>query len=654
MYPFTKNRTLGIWIFLAFHLLIQQRSAAQEHVAGTWSGTISMDSHWTGITGTRETKITLLIVDNSVTGKVENHEKASIEGKQLARTDCMGTGKGELKQVQFEASGHYSIIVSPPGMHCTTISYLGAPDEENDGNLQEITVANEPTPSNRNVLSGSRAEKIQSPPELGEGTTIITWTLQAKTNAELIVTPDNYDSWLPEAGRDELTKGNLMKVDLKLVSTNGKPLAVKATSFELTLSNTSTEPGITINYPVSPKADQLPDLRFLKADIAESLKEDQLLTIPCKDGLTGKASIGSYDGGGWSTLSVVAVLDDDTRIRGHLRNPQGDIDICIPKRDPAGKIATAWLKAHGNHGETDDDDHSPDNLHDGDGLSAYEEYRGVIAVVKDNGVYKEKFQRLDPDKKELGVWMKKTDLPLFSEGFTMLENAAGIKVISLIDDEMGADRLFNRNKKSANIDSQYVENLVNERLDGPVGGENRPLTEKPKIPKESEKVVIDIHKIDSIYSTEVAALRKFNLRMPYTKNEDIANTVAHELAHGIGAVHHGPPTLGIPNITISNTTDYRVYDIDGNDITKVGFQVDGLIGRSGNEESGDTSCIMTYTHYYQWVHRADKGTLDYYAIPLLPVGKKFCKSTDGTGINKNDHYFGNGTVGNCIGTIRFK
>ncbi|MEO6613638.1 MAG: hypothetical protein ABIT05_12685 [Chitinophagaceae bacterium] len=655
MYSFRKNRQVRVWIFLAICLITQQRSAAQEQVAGMWSGTITMQSHWSGMTGTREVKISLSISDNIVSGTVEVHEKAILGGIHMADTDCMGSGKGQLEKVQFEASGHYSISVFPPGMHCITTSFLGAPTEENDGKLQEVTVTSEPTPKNRNILSGSKTEKIESPPELGEGTVTTVWNLQAKTNVELIVNPDNYDNWLPEAGKDELTKGALMKVNLKLKSTDGKPLALKAKSFELTLSNTSMEPGITINYPISPATDQLPDLRFVKADIAESNKADQSLTIPCTDGSTGKASIASYDGGGWSTLSVVALMEDSTRIRGHLLVSQGDIDICIPKRDPAAKIATSWLQAHGNPGETDDNDHSLGNLNDGDGLSAYEEYRGVIAMVKENGVFKEKFQRLDPEKKELGIWMKKKVMPIFLEGFGILENAAGIKVISLIDNEMGADRMFNRNNKSANIYKQYVEKLDTGSLGGIAVGENRPSTDKPKIPKQSESVVIDTAMLTSAYATQAAALRNTHLRMPYTLKEDIANTVAHELAHGIGLVHHGPPTLGIPNITIpQNSKDYHVYDTYGHDITRPGVEINGLIGRPGNDESGDTSCIMAYTHYYQWVHKADKGTLDYYAIPLLPVGKTFCTSLVGTGLNKNNNYFGDATAGKCIEAIKFK
>src|SRR6185503_4125896 len=106
--------------------------------------------------------------------------------------------------------------------------------------------------------------------------------------------------------------------NLKVRSTNGQPLRVRVRGFELTLKNTSIEPGITINFHVSPRANQLPDLRFLPMGMGESISEDQSLYIRCNDGSTGYVKIGSYDGGGWTVLSAVAILENDIRLQGHL------------------------------------------------------------------------------------------------------------------------------------------------------------------------------------------------------------------------------------------------------------------------------------------------------------------------------------------------
>src|SRR5258705_642788 len=140
-------------------------------------------------------------------------------------------------------------------------------------------------------------------------------------------------------------KGSIMTINLKLQGKNGKPVKVIAESFELTLHNTSKEPGTTINYPVNPDADQLPDLRFLMHPGIESIEEDQSITVGSPDGITGKALIASYDGGGWTILTVEAILKGNPkRVLGHLLVPNGETDIRIPKRDPNSKIAESWLK----------------------------------------------------------------------------------------------------------------------------------------------------------------------------------------------------------------------------------------------------------------------------------------------------------------------
>src|SRR6185436_17719138 len=127
------------------------------------------------------------------------------------------------------------------------------------------------------------------------------------------------------------------------------------------------------------------------------------------------AKINSYDGGGWTTLTVKAKLDNNTEIEGHLINPGGVTEIQIPKRDPGKKIALAWLNANGDPAEMDDKETTKGEQYNGDGLTAYEEYRGVISEGK--------FKRLEPQKKELGVWMNRSEFPLFEIGLEWFQDA---------------------------------------------------------------------------------------------------------------------------------------------------------------------------------------------------------------------------------------
>ncbi len=269
--------------------------------------------------------------------------------------------------------------------------------------------------------------------------TTYSWNLhQGPVDAQLIVTPVAYDIWMPKASPDELRKGSVMDIKLNVQGRNRGNPSLKAVRFELHLNNTSKEPGTTLNAPLNTSSNQLPDIRFLQHSIGESIDEDQFIKITCEDGKTGTATIASYDGGGWTTLTAVAILEGGIRIEGTLLTPAGIKEIPIPKRDPASHIATAWLTANGNPGEMDDKESKTGNPNMGDGLTAYEEYRGVITQGE--------FRRLKATEKELGVMVKRAEADQFEEGIKWLENASGLTVIRFDETEIGADRRPNKNR----------------------------------------------------------------------------------------------------------------------------------------------------------------------------------------------------------------
>jgi hypothetical protein len=141
--------------------------------------------------------------------------------------------------------------------------------------------------------------------------------------------------------------------------------------------------------------------------------------------------------------------------------------------------------------------------------------------------------------------------------------------------------------------------------------------------------------------------------MPFTLNESIAFTIAHELGHGIGLDHHGPPSSEIPRI--ARKEDSARFQVYGTNFRRVlidaPFEIERRIGVKGNESSGDLSCIMVYTNEYKWAFTNNGGILIYEAVPLLPLGSRLCTSNEPTGINTKG-YFGAATHGNC--RSRFK
>lgn len=650
-----KNLSLLILAFL-FSILTRTFGQNYADVQGTWSGNATLVEKLSGEFWTSERHIVLNITDNKVTGTVKYSGDVKI-GPAVGHDECFGAGSGELISVNIRTwDSTYDINMEGP--ECKLVAGGG---NSGDG-LTGIGISNKRLQVTGNqlntiVLSGTETT-TRTVEGMGEFTRTITWHLVASVDAELIVTPigmdkkgvqKSYNDWLPEPGTDETTKGSLMKIGLKLQSKSGKPLKYKAQSFELKLSSTSREPGITINYPVRPAANQLPDLRFVPLPIAESDNEDQSITVTCKNGTTGEAFVASYDGGGWTTLTAVAKLEGGIYIEGHLQ--AGDTNILIPKRNPALHIAEAWFKKYGNPGEMDDKETSAGNNYNGDGLTAYEEYRGVIA--------QEKFKRLDPGKKEVGIDVVKNDLPFFSDGIKRFEKATGLTAVIFHQDlnEIDADRRMNKNGITNHSYDQYVLRLDKSVIPSSAVGK---AYGGPGTPAKTRLVVVDYTKIQNEYGVWQGIAREMNMPMPFTLKEQLASVIAHELGHGVSCWHHGR-TGTVPKDTTVPVGDavYRIFSQNGRPEIGRPYPLKGDFGIKGSQESGDISCIMTYCPYYDWAYKTNGRERFFYRVPLLPLGNKICNSGQGTGINKkdvagNNNYFGDASFGNCEAQINLR
>jgi hypothetical protein len=306
-------------------ILFSGKAIAQnnDNVQGTWNGTASSVEKYAGALGTSERYIEVTIKDNVVTGTHKYIGDAIIEGKHLGHDECFGSGPGELSSLYIKTwDSTYSIGITSP--ECKLVAGGGNSGTGGTGigiSNQRLQIKNNQL--NTTELSGTFVNEKDLGGDLGKYTETVTWHLVRSLDVELIVTPigydpegiqETYDNWLPEPGKDETSKGSYMKIMLKLQSKSGKPLKYKASSFVLRLQNTSREPGITINYPLSPRAKQLPDLRFIPLVVAESNNEDQEDTISAKNGITGEIFIASYDGGGLTTLNAEAVLTEGIHI----------------------------------------------------------------------------------------------------------------------------------------------------------------------------------------------------------------------------------------------------------------------------------------------------------------------------------------------------
>jgi hypothetical protein len=67
--------------------------------------------------------------------------------------------------------------------------------------------------------------------------------------------------------------------------------------------------------------------------------------------------------------------------------------------------------------------------------------------------------------------------------------------------------------------------------------------------------------------------------------------------------------------------------------------------------------MLNYYPYFNWGYTTGIGGANIFnQEPLLPLGKIFCKSKKGTGINATQLYFGDAdaTKGNCLGQIKLR
>ena len=637
-----KSQLFFISIYLLIFFCMKPERSHSQDIAGKWSGTMTMEITSRSEVGTYHCKVNLIIVNNQVTGSVESYG----EGK-TGTTTCSGSGKGELWRVAFSPEGTYDLQAISPVYTCiNTSSIPGVPSDTSVAPNGLDLIANDNSiEGSRSVLVGSRTETYNMA-GMGEQTTSVTWNLTGPVDAVLIITPNNYDNWLPEPGKNEFMKGSVMTISLKLSDGYGQPPKIKARSFELKLSNTTSEPGITINFPLVPGSPGLPDLRFIGRLDAESPGKAQTINISCRDGMTGEAYIGSYDGGGWTTLTVEAILENSTRIKGHLLVPGGIQEIPIPKSSPGSKIGLAWLNANGNPQDMDDIETSAGNTNDGDGLSAYEEYRGVWIEGE--------FRRLDPQKKELGVWGKRNDISLFFDGFKWFENASGIKILKFDENEIGTTKRLNKNVATAHIYDQFVLKLERNSLPD---GEFGKTFDGHGIPSSINKIIIDIDQAARKYQNTVRYYNTLNIPIPYTFGEFVAKTIAHELGHGVNIDHHGPSgtpinlnaTVSVPNPML------HVYLTTGEELTDPRYHLYGSAGRAQEQASGDISCLMNYLPGYDYSAKDINGVLHFYMVPDdLHIGSIFCTSQAGTGININPNYFGNAPNGKCQSRIKLK
>lgn len=435
------------------------------------------------------------------------------------------------------------------------------------------------------------------------------------------------------------------------------------------LPGTSHEPGYCLNYPLQNAGNEI-DLKFdpIMQHISW-LKSYSDTMVSSKDyhGDQFTATLTSYDYGSYGTLQATVKFETLPDQYAHFKNDK-KIEIPLPKDDNHNHIADYWEETAGilskNYPADWDDEQQSGNDNNGDGLTLYEEYRGVIA--------KGKIKRLSPDKKDIIIGNTSSDNLDAAIGYFQRGTGNSISPVELVaGKELPTDEaIVNKNSSAYKKGDQYGIILKREPISADKGdavlgqvmvkdgippnlppGSHIPTEPTARNPKEVNHLAIN--------TAAVVGAAQF----PYA--------FAHELAHCLNVQHHG----NAPSVQLSTMDHYAVdgqfVDEDNKPVSAAFLQAfkthvyQGVpppvyAATPGSQASGNVRCIMCYNQDYEYSFpKGQRSTILINCNLQYPNGTIFCTDKAGTGRNDKDQkpcsVFGDATDGgNCVGQFQVK
>jgi len=573
-------------------------------------------------------------VDMEYKRKVDESTEAAIEGMEnkVVRDYFISLINGlENQNYETGLAAGIGILSGNQSVLNNILSYIDLAQNRDEPKL----------PKNPTTLTGEEFDEISN--------TKMSWRVSPGKKEEveyfLAVSDEaEYSNYLPDPEK---------YLAFKIYSKSKNPMPV---TVKVKLTDVSTEPGTCLNS--KDHNNNKPDLSFdLENSSTRFYLVDSTTAQSIEEVTSAEISILAKDYGAFGKLSAEIFYDGKWQ---SIKTEDNKTEIKIPEDENDNFIADKWEKDNGIYGKNlrsnNDDEDKPklDGLN-GDGLSVYEEYRGVIS--------KGQHKRLDPKFKDLIIENNIGDI--ISGGLQLFESASKIKVTELKNGEMPQDRIVNYNNQTGHKMDQY--GIIINRKGGGGGdhiqGEALPDNIFHKTPKICKVINIFDAALNFDYEAEIdsqdreQASEEEYIRM---KGLSINITVAHEIGHSVGAEHHATKRNS-KEITISfeiperHKNVYKVYDISGNEITTYPISILQPISYDHGPASGDVNCIMCYTNLFLWVRR-DTNIETYWRIKPLPITTKFCNSPLATGINKTNNGFSDAIdgAGNCLKQMRVK
>lgn len=470
-----------------------------------------------------------------------------------------------------------------------------------------------------------------------------------------------YESWLPcgrAKGADRMNStvyGNALAFKIKLIEKDNPAKDLSGTMYQVHWKlESSRNAGDYTNFPVYAK-DEQEDLRF---DVAKAPKDavvnsfSELKSGP-QQGAACPARVLCLDNGAYGKISAQVTINTPTGpvyIDAHQEG-KAEKTVSIPKDDNGNKIGDKWEVDEGiyakNYAATWDVEEQPDNKHNGDGLTLYEEYRGIIS----NGAAK----RLSGRNKDLIICntsgqIGEQELNTFTT-YTAKYGQGGIKLSFVKQDEINTNKMlvncnitpFNGGEQHGVLIKDY-KGTVEDALDE--GGSAKALAHggdagKLQSPKDLDHIwIAPGFLLDKQGNIKNKALYKINV-------------VCHEIAHACGVTHHN----GDVSVKYKPLPDFGlhfnnvvIYDVDAKKvITYADLQNKGATGQmcfntgalKESESSGDATCLMAYDaaisfsyfeDYFMGKYGIPKSLL-MYKYPSDEFRNGFCRNKQNTDWN---------------------
>lgn len=343
----------------------------------------------------------------------------------------------------------------------------------------------------------------------------------------------------------------------------------------------------------------------------------------------------SYDHGTFSKIGATApdcVPLKKTKTGDIVEVAPDEALVDVPKDDNRNQIADAYEDALGLHPRAnEDDDYVPNgNGFRGDGLSAYEEYRGFYCQgthTRGHWIIKDLFIH---DRDNLGL----DEYP----------RASQIRCHTIKREEYDEDRVVNFNAGHANLVQQHGLHLVDEDPGHGAGGMMIPDT--PLAGTWGQGRVIDsvLNALSGgSFSTSFGPPKNvWRVQVGMSAHKANGATITHELGHATGMPHHGDGSFDLPKQWIHPVQDFsylalwrNIHNYPGDKLGHYDLPEQFYIGEKHMQRSGVEDCYM---RYYNPIPTAYQVSSDFWelASDSLPP-QLFCESATGTGVNAGGH-----------------